>query len=496
MSTMMMQRQSRTRTGAASGRAGRHLGAARVTRVIVVVMVIVTGWIGGGGIFRQPRRAAAAENGAAISGVGGQGGGVAAAVGGSTLTLAEALALARANQPTLEQAEGARVAADAGADLARAPLLPQLNASGTYSRATANFVAPAGSLPSGLGGRASVSSFDNYPFWRFGVSASQLIWDFGQTPNRWRAAKAGAEAQAQSYHVTAAQVDFNVRIAFFTARAARELVGVAKDTLANLEKHLAQIEGFVELGTHPAIDLSQARADRANGRVQLINAENGYDVARAQLNLAMGVERSVDYQLSDDGLTPVDGEDAEVEKLVDEAARARPELGNLRLLVTSQELQVRSAREGYLPSLGLAANFSDNGAALDQLTWNASGLLVLSVPIFLGGQVDAQVRQNRGLLTQARAQLELEHQQVRLDVEQGRLGVRAAKAAISAAADALANTTDRLRLAEGRYQTGVGSIIELGDAQVAETAAAAQRVQAEYQLYTARAQLLRALGRS
>ncbi len=49
--------------------------------------------------------------------------------------------------------------------------------------------------------------------------------------------------------------------------------------------------------------------------------------------------------------------------------------------------------------------------------------------------------------------------------------------------DALANTRDRLRLAEGRYTTGVGSIIELGDAQVALTTAAAQRVSAQYQLY-------------
>jgi len=412
------------------------------------------------------------------------------------LTLAEALEMARANQPALRQAEGARTVADAQADLTRAPLLPQLTASGGYARATANFVAPAGSLPTNVGGAGAASSFDNYGFWRFGVAGSQLIWDFGQTLNHWRAAEASRAAQAESVRATAAQVDYNVRIAFFTARAARELVKVATDTLSNLEKHLAQIQGFVELGTHPEIDLSQARADRANGRVQLINAENAYDVARAQLNLAMGVERAVDYELSDDGLTAVDGEDADVGKLVDEAARARPEIGNLRLLVESQELQLRSAREGHLPSLGLNASFTDNGPALDRLTWNASTSLVLSVPIFLGGQIDAQTRQSRGQLVQARAQLDLEHQQVRLDVEQGRLGVRAAKAAISAAADALANTSDRLRLAEGRYQTGVGSVIELGDAQVAQTAAAAQRVQAEYQLYTARAQLLKALGRT
>ena len=54
---------------------------------------------------------------------------------------------------------------------------------------------------------------------------------------------------------------------------------------------------------------------------------------------------------------------------------------------------------------------------------------------------------------------------------------------------------EQLRLAEGRYRAGAGSIIELGDAQVTLSNAAAQRVQAEYNLAAARAALLRALGR-
>jgi outer membrane protein len=53
----------------------------------------------------------------------------------------------------------------------------------------------------------------------------------------------------------------------------------------------------------------------------------------------------------------------------------------------------------------------------------------------------------------------------------------------------------RLTLAEGRYQAGVGNVIELGDSQVALTTAAAQEVQAIFNLATARAKLLQALGR-
>jgi outer membrane protein len=72
--------------------------------------------------------------------------------------------------------------------------------------------------------------------------------------------------------------------------------------------------------------------------------------------------------------------------------------------------------------------------------------------------------------------------------------VRAAKATIGGAEEALTNAREQLRLAEARYQTGQGSIIELSDAQVAYTTAEAQEVSARYSLAAARAQLLTALG--
>ena len=93
------------------------------------------------------------------------------------------------------------------------------------------------------------------------------------------------------------------------------------------------------------------------------------------------------------------------------------------------------------------------------------------------------------------AQLDLQRQQVRADVDGARLAVRAGRESLGATQEALLNARERLRLAEERYQVGVGSAIELGDAQVALTQAAAQAVQADNRLATARAQLLRAVGR-
>ena len=88
-----------------------------------------------------------------------------------------------------------------------------------------------------------------------------------------------------------------------------------------------------------------------------------------------------------------------------------------------------------------------------------------------------------------------EQLQVRFDVEQAQATLLGNKESVVAAQDAVDNAREQLRLAEGRYQAGVGTIIELSDAQVQLTNAAAQLVQAQYNLSTARARLLAALGR-
>jgi outer membrane protein len=93
------------------------------------------------------------------------------------------------------------------------------------------------------------------------------------------------------------------------------------------------------------------------------------------------------------------------------------------------------------------------------------------------------------------AQLATQRQQVRLDVVKARLALVAAKASVDATAQALESSRQRQILAEARYQAGVGSILELQDAQFAVTAAQGQAIQAAFNVSLARAQLMRALGR-
>jgi len=420
------------------------------------------------------------------------------------LSLEEAVHTARQNQPQLYQAHANTDAAVARADEARAPLLPQLGVTAQYQRTTANFAARPGSIPTNNGGTSTAgttTSWDTFNFWNGGVTLNQLIYDFGLSIDKWKAAKAQADAQRSTELATILSVDFTVRSNYFLARADKALLQVAQDTLDQQTRHRQQTEGFVRAGTQPEIALAQAKTNEANARVALIQAQNNYETAKVTLNQAMGIEGPTDYDVSDQPFPVIDVEDGQLEPLLAEAVKARPEVASIEDLIRVNQLTISSVKGNYLPTISAQANVSEAGTALERtvvssgLTWNANVGILLSWNIFAGGLTTAQVHEAQANLANVAAQLDLERQQIRVDVNAALLAVRAAKSSLSATAEALENAKLQLKLAEQRYQVGVGSSIELTDAQVALTQAAAQSVQADDNLSTARAQLLRALGR-
>ena len=419
--------------------------------------------------------------------------------GTKVLTLSEALQTAQKDQPTVHQAHANTDAAKARVGEARAPLLPQIFGSGTYSRATSN--SSAGSIPacvqvgSGMGGFTGNPTWTTCDRWNFSITAQQTLWDASGQLARWRQNAVFADSVEETERATRLTVALNVRTFYFAARANKALVQVARDTLANQQRHLDQVNGFVKVGTQPEIALAQQRTAVANAQVQLINAENNYEVAKAQLNQAIGIERDTAYDVEDESTPALAGEDSDPDPLLVEALKARPDYISLEKQVDAQRLAVWAAKTSYGPSLTASTQFTDNGTDVTHLVWNWNFALTLNWQLFQGGLTWYTVKEQKANLEGIEAQRDLVRQQVRLGVEQARLAVRAAKAALGAANEAEANAKEQLRLAEGRYQAGVGSIIELGDAQVAATTAAAQKVQADYNVSTARAQLLNALGR-
>ena len=193
-------------------------------------------------------------------------------------------------------------------------------------------------------------------------------------------------------------------------------------------------------------------------------------------------------------LAPVQGEDGPLDKLVDQAYAARPESAAFEAQLQAEDFTLRSIRGAYWPSFGASASGTLTGPALQNLEPNLIGQLTMSWNLFQGGLTRAQVQEAESNRVIIEAQRDAFHLQVRFAVEQAQLAVHAAKEALTAADEALDAAKAQLTLAEGRYQAGVGNIIELSDAQATLTSSAAQRVSAVYSVATARAQLMAALG--
>lgn len=433
------------------------------------------------------------------------------------LRLSDAERMAVEHQPTVRQARAQTGIAEARVTQTRAPMLPQVTAIASYQRVRSSGFSgtrggatttttggggtttpTTGTTPTNTGtttalGTTSASGIDIFTV---GASANQVLWDFGQTWEKYRAAEhiaMSAEAQQKVAEQTVLQ---DVRRAYFAARAQKALVSVAEENLANVQRHLDQIQGFVQVGTRPEIDLAQARTDVANARVQLISAQNNYLVAKAQVARAVGdATGNISFEVADDELAPVDGEDLAPEQLSPQAMRTRPELAALERQREGQELTVKGLRGGYGPTLSATGGYQQVGTSPSDLNpaWNVGVSLVW--PVFQGGLTHGQVREAEANLDVTRAQLDAQKLQIGIDVQQAALTLRAAKATETATRDVVTNAKERLRLAEGRYAQGVGSAIELGDAQVAMTQASAQLVQARFNVSAARADLLAALGR-
>lgn len=436
----------------------------------------------------------------------------------AVLTLEQALEYSRKHAPELLQAQTTVEAARARIDIARSPRLPQITGSVGYTRSTFNSggggfssssttgtgtgtgtgtdvttMTTTGSTASG-GTSRSRFSLDTRDQWNATVRASQLLYDFGQSGDNLRSAEATEHAQEANARATALDVDHAVRDAFMTAAANKALVQVAEESLENQQRHFAQIQGFVTVGTRPAIDLAQARTDVANAKLQYVRAENNYAVAKTQLERAMGIDPG-EYDVSSQVPEAEPEENAGIDKLVDQAERARPEFAALQFQERAQEFTLSANKVAWAPSLALSGNVSEAGQELDALALNFGAGVTLSWPIYQGGVVGARVREAVATLAGIRIQRELFRKDTRRALEQALLSLHAAQSALDIADEVVVNARERLRLAEGRYSAGVGNVIELADAQLVLSNAQSQRVSATYELGQARLQLRIGLGR-
>jgi outer membrane protein len=398
----------------------------------------------------------------------------------SQLTIEQAVEIAMKQQPTLRQSRAQVEAARGRVDQVEATRRPQVTLSASLS---AN------------GGGGERDYLDTTTGASVGASASWRIYDFGQTAAQLRAATLSAQATAIGVDTTTLDIRRSVEISFLEALARARLVTVAEATVKSEEQHLDQAKRFVAAQAKDPIEVVQAQARAANARAALAQAQSNAAIALANLRAAIGwVDPAQTLAVAQAWPVPPEAPPPLV-ALVESARKQRPELTQADREIAAAEANIDAARAGRRPVLSANARTDWSpqfGGNWEQPGWSAG--LSLSWLIYDGGRTAADVRVARANRESALAQrdallLDLTSQldATRAQIEANRVGVEASTEAVDAA-------RAQLKLAEARYAQGLGSQIELSDAQTAVTTAEGNLIQAEWQLANAWTTLRRALG--
>jgi outer membrane protein len=401
------------------------------------------------------------------------------------LTLSEATAFALRQQPTIRAARGSLTAAQARVPQARSSYYPRIDfqtgiQESEFKSSTTNRRQRSDSTFATLLGR-------------------QLIYDFGKTSALVDEAQAGSRAASGELERVRDQVVQNVRQAYFNLLAARRLVGVADAALARSDLNLRSAQGFFDVGTKPKSDVTRAEVEVANARVDVIRARNLVRLSETTLANALGLEATVPIEI-DDILTyePVTLDPAQLRA---EALGNRPELSQAQARLDASRAQLSGARARYLPdltvngSVGMVSDelvFSSGGTSFSD-TWSVTGQLTWN--LFEGFFTQNRVKETQALVETARANYETVELQVRLEVEQAYITVVEAGERYGATEKAVESAQENLRLAQGRYDAGVGTILELTEAQLSLTNAEADSVRAVTDFRVGLAVLDRVVGR-
>ncbi len=324
------------------------------------------------------------------------------------------------------------------------------------------------------------------------VSASKLLFDAGQTGLQKKAAGESLAAAKARRDSTLTELAADIKAAFFRAQQATELLKVREETLEGYERHLEKVESFVEVGTRAPFDITRAQVDVANARVELISARSNLKVALAGLARAVGLSETIDIARYEDFRQP-NGLIADKDELLNEAM-SRPDLKAAGFQVKAADLRLKEARLGRSPSVSASADYQWSGTVspLDR-QWGMG--VSMSWPVFDGAITRAQIDSACSTLENNAAALENSKLAVSAELENSITGLTDALERLQATTVLVQQASESLHLAEGRYDAGLGSPLEITDARVEFARARGNHVVAMFDSLIAQAELDRVLGR-
>ncbi|MEW5795422.1 MAG: TolC family protein [Candidatus Zixiibacteriota bacterium] len=423
----------------------------------------------------------------------------AVALGDSTqathsLTVEEARQLALQFNRTYLQAREAVNVADANVMIARAGAFPEINVGGAYTR---NFNIPSFFVQvENDEGETETLEFQTGFKNSFGANLSivQSIWQGGKVFTAWSIARDFRKYSLAVEERAAAGVLYNSDVLFFSALLQRARLEVLRKSYEAASHSLDVVEKQRDQGVVSEFEVLRARVEKSNLEPQILEAESDLRLADQRLKSFLGIPLEDTVLLIEEPLSATIEGLPSPDQLVTTALDKRPEMREAEYTRDMRRKAIRIARADYWPSLSAVAGYdwqaqSDQYTLKENVSRAFTAGLRLNIPIFQGGRTRGAVTQAIAEHNQALLEVQQTRDDIRLEVEQAYDRLLQARQSLETHQNTIALAEEGLRIANLRYESGVGTLLEVLSAQAALTQAREILAQATFAFRAAKAGL-------
>lgn len=394
-----------------------------------------------------------------------------------TLSLQQAEMMALASHPQIQAAQNEAAFSNQQIVETRSAYFPTVEADLTGSGA--NYRARMGA-----GFITDSSLFDRFGA---GFQLSQLITDLGRTKNLVASSRLQAQASAQNVLATRYDVLLQVNRAYFDVLHSKALIRTAQETINTRQTVLDQVTQLARNQLRSELDVDFASVNVSEAKLLLIQAQNSLSESYAELARALGTDRVLNYDVQEEPMPPAPP--ANADDLVAQAIANRPEFASLRLARDAAYKFADAEKDLKRPSVSLAAlagyiPYFNQTTAEPVPNDYAAGALNISIPVFNGHLFTA--RQEAALDHAMEADQRLRDEQLRLsrDVRLAWANANNAYQRIDVTVQLMQEANRAVSLAQGRYNLGLASIVELSQSQLNQTQAEIENLSAKYDYQT------------
>ena len=325
------------------------------------------------------------------------------------------------------------------------------------------------------------------------LTLNWTVWAGNKIESQVSQAKLALDSSKWGIAAARQTLKYNATDAYFKLMAARNAVKLSEESVERLEKYLQDVQVQYRVGVVAKVDVLRSEVSLAQARQTLIEARNAYDLAMSNLNNIIGLPLTTNIGIKGD-LT-YEKYEQPLTVCEDTALRQRPEIFQYTDAVKSAQEAITIARAGYLPTVtatAQAAWYKDQFPGGQNYNWTI--YLTTNWNILDSGLTAGNLKKAVETHKKAQEQLRQTVDSVRLDVRSTYLSLQSFDQSIQTSKASVGLAEEDYRIKVIRYRAGVGTNLDVLDAQVALTTAKNNYLLAMYNYNNYRAKLDKSMG--